>query len=164
MIKQAFVGVPMPPPEKLMVGGEWPIDMVKKGQTWGDQAGIANLLLEKQWQQVDFEKMSRESAPFSMMTPEAVHYYLPAFLIYAITNPETANTETLRMELSSSPFSYCTLEEVEKRYSLLTLPQREAVAQYLEYVREQPEYGTMYNESEDPIDCVTNYWHDNYLT
>jgi hypothetical protein len=67
------------------------------------------------------------SAAFTFFTPEAFHYWLPAFMIAAINNPEEADVVCERIAWSVSD-SYAA-----QRWPLFSLAQREAVARYFRF-------------------------------
>jgi hypothetical protein len=78
-VEQAF-GVGPPPPEPL-VDAEY----LRPG-TLGDD-GVTKFFSGKSWKGLDAAQLRQHRAAMYMFTPQAHHYYLPAFIIAALSSP-----------------------------------------------------------------------------
>ena len=92
-----------------------------------DDEDIANYFGGTTWQGHDPVKLRAHSSAFTFFTPEAFHYWLPAFLTAAIENPEEADVIVDYIPRSVSN------EYAPNRWPLFSLSQRQAVAAYLRF-------------------------------
>lgn len=159
LIERAFHGTPMPTPENLVQMGA---DAVTE-DPGTDQQFAASKLMNRHWEDFTATDVRQVSDALSIMTPEAIRYYLPAYMIAVIKDPSSADfaIDTTKWNLSPPPFGYSSLEAFEKRISVLSPGQRTAIAYFFEYLRRQPQYGVT---GDKPTDRVTCYWLRYYPT
>ena len=159
LIKRAFAQTPRPAPENVMLMGSGALGDWPTGDAWYVMRSFAG----KRWQDLTAEELRTGHAALSMMTPEGLRYYLPAYLMLVLNDPEEADVETdkTRWAISPPPFGHGPLEAFETRISLLSLPERIAVAYFFEYLRRSDGFG-LYGD--EPINRVTYYWLRYYPT
>ncbi len=92
-----------------------------------DDEDIVNYFGGTTWRGHDPAKLRAHSSAFTFFTPEAFHYWLPAFMIAAIQNPEEADVVVNRIPWSLSD------DYAAKRWSLFKAGQRKAVGAYLRF-------------------------------
>jgi hypothetical protein len=155
-IQEAFSEVPMPPVPNLVK--HWGEEILTdEWSQWPDGPAVGRVLANKRWQDVDYKRLAMLGAPLSLMTPEAVQYYLPTLLIYTLKYPEVMNADSLKLELSPPPFGFASsIEEFENRFRLLTPSQRAAVSNFFDYVKNRPEFNEF--PGDVPFDQVSTYW------
>lgn len=90
-----------------------------------DDEGIVNYFCGTTWRGHDTLSLRAHSSAFTFFTPEAFHYWLPAFLIAAIQDPAEADVIVDYIPWSVSD-SYAS-----QRWPLFSQAQRQAVAAYL---------------------------------
>ena len=100
-------------------------DHISRPDSYDDE-GIANYFRGTTWRGHDPMKLRGHSSAFTFFTPEAFHYWLPAFMIAAIQNPEEADVILARIA-----DSICDCNP--QRWRLFTHAQRLAVAAYLRF-------------------------------
>lgn len=160
-IRQAFSGVLMPPVSNVVLHFGEEI-LSEEWANWPDGPNVGRILANKRWQDVDYERLARAAAPLSLMTPEAIQYYLPALLINTLKYPDIMDIDSLKHELSPPPFGYASsLQEFEIRYSLLTPAQRGAVGCFFEYARRTP--GLNLWVYDEPLGQISTYWLQDYM-
>src|SRR5687767_12111921 len=92
-----------------------------------DDEDITNYFRGTTWRGHDTAKLRARSSAFTFFTPEAFHYWLPAFLIAAVENPEDADVLLDYIPRSVSD-GYAS-----RRLLLFSQAQREALAAYLRF-------------------------------
>jgi hypothetical protein len=92
-----------------------------------DDEDIVNYFGGTTWRNRDPAKLRAHSSAFTFFTPQAFHYWLPAFLIAAIENPEEAD-----VICDYIPWSVCDVYAPE-RWPLFSPEQRQAVAVYFRF-------------------------------
>jgi len=92
-----------------------------------DDEGIPDYFAGTTWRDHTPVNLRYNSAAFTFFTPEAFHYWLPAFMIAAITDPKEADVILEYISWSVSD-SYAA-----ERWPLFSQTQREAVAAYLRF-------------------------------
>jgi len=85
-VEQAF-GVGPPPPEPI-VDPEY----LRPGAL-GDE-GVTSFFSGKPWTGIDVTQLRNHRAAMYMFTPQAHHYYLPAFIVAALSSPPEADDTT----------------------------------------------------------------------
>jgi hypothetical protein len=125
MIRDAFKDVEYPGDDNIM---PHPHD-------WDCQHDLA-ILRGKRWQELSAANLFALLAP-SAMTYEAFHYYLPAYLIQALTDLGELDTafNSIVWDLSPPPYSNRTMEEFLARTRILTEPQRDVIRLFFEWAR-----------------------------
>lgn len=114
-IEEAWEDVPYPGDDKIFTPDSY------------DDEDIVNYFGGTTWRGHDPIKLRAHSSAFTFFTPEAFHYWLPAFMIAAIVNPEEADVvvDYIPRSLSDGRSSM--------RWSLFSQAQRNAVAAYLRF-------------------------------
>jgi hypothetical protein len=115
LIEDAWREVPYPGDDKIVPPDSHEFDDIEnyfRGTTWRDHSPV---------------DLRCHSAAFSFFTPEAFHYWLPAYMIAEITCPEEADVigEYIAWALSD--------HRGGKAWPLFSRDQREAVAAYLRF-------------------------------
>jgi hypothetical protein len=111
----------------------------------------------KNWEDLDPDILPRYQYALFWFTPEAFHYYLPAFLRAGVTTPHAVYVTTLLQLLQ--PTNDHTLAKFRKeRWGLLTDPQIEALEQWLYWLLGQTKPGGE-GEVEDALRVVRDrFW------
>ena len=154
-IKQAFSEAPMPRPEEIMEAGA---DALAPDSE-EDQAIVARVLAGKKWQKLTVADIAFLYSSLSMMTPQAVRYYLPAYLIASIKDPAGVGVSlsTTIWDISPPPFGTSSQEEFDARIAPITPAERKAICQYFEYVRRTESFIVQFS-GEEPHEYLTGYW------
>jgi hypothetical protein len=92
-----------------------------------DDEDIVNYFRGTTWRGHDPVKLRAHSSAFTFFTPEAFHYWLPAFIIAAVKDPEEADVIVDYIPRSVSD-GYAS-----QRWPLFSQVQRQAVAAYLRF-------------------------------
>ena len=92
-----------------------------------DDEDIVNYFGGTTWRGHDPAKLRAHSSAFTFFTPEAFHYWLPAFMIAEIENPAEADVigDYIPWSLSN--------KYAPQRWPLFSQAQRNAVASYLRF-------------------------------
>jgi hypothetical protein len=115
MIEDAWRDVPYPGDEKIFTPDSY------------DDEDIVSYFGRTTWRDHAPAKLRAHSSAFTFFTPEAFHYWLPAFVIAAIQDPDEADVVVDRIPGSVSD-SYA-----PERWPLFTQAQREALAAYFRF-------------------------------
>lgn len=115
VIEEAWQEVPYPGDDKIFTPHSY------------DDEDIANYFAGTTWHGHRPEDLRAHSSAFTFFTPEAFHYWLPAFMIAAIESPEEADVICEHI-----PRSVHNRYAVE-RWRLFSPAQRQAVAGYLRF-------------------------------
>ena len=127
-IKQAFAEVPYPGDEHLVEGHN------------SEAVEVADLLRGRHWQDLRLKELLRNRQSVFFMTPEAIRFYLPVYLMVSLLHYEEADTiPGSVMFLFKPPATNdpCGAQRFEARFGHLTSVQREAIKQFLEYMRDE---------------------------
>jgi len=100
-----------------------------------DDEDIVNYFRGTTWRGHEPAKLRAHSSAFTFFTPEAFHYWLPAFMIAAIENPEEAD-----VIVDYIPWSISN-RYASRRWPLFSQIQRQAVAAYLLFQIEKFPHG-----------------------
>jgi hypothetical protein len=115
LIEDAWRGVPYPGDGKIFTPDSCDDEDIVKffgGTTWRGHSPV---------------NLRAHSSAFTFFTPEAFHYWLPAFMIAAIQSPEEAD---VILEHISWSLGDC---HASKRWPLFSSAQRQAVAEYFRF-------------------------------
>jgi hypothetical protein len=115
LIEDAWREVPYPGDDKIFRPDSY------------DDEGIANYFGGRTWRDHSAADLRAYSSAFTFFTPEAFHYWLPAFMIAAIQSPEEADVivEYIAWHLGA--------RHEPKGWSLFSPAQRQAVAKYFQF-------------------------------
>jgi len=121
-IRDAFRDVPYPGDGNIMYDGPDPelVQMTFEG---------------RHWKELSNEDLVIQSSSICVMTPEAFHFYLPAFLLASLGPPEVADfvlTAIEYMLLEPAPKGSWLFEDAQ----LLDREQRAAIREFLEFFRD----------------------------
>jgi hypothetical protein len=116
-----------------------------------DETG--NLLRGKTWMECPVNEFISGDTPFPDLTPEAFHYYMPAFLLASIDLTQHSDVGSslvfylnpANAKKSSGEFQYDDTENFNRRMSLFTREQRSVVARVLQ------EYVALFGETPQEI-------------
>jgi len=115
LIEDAWREVPYPGDDKIFTPDSY------------DDEDIVNYFGGTTWRGHDPADLRAHSSAFAFFTPEAFHYWMPAFMIAAIQHPEEADVVCDRIPDSLSG------PHASERWPLFSAPQRRAVAAYLRF-------------------------------
>lgn len=115
LIEDAWHAVPYPGDDKIFTPDSY------------DDEDIVNYFSGTTWRGHSPANLRAHSSAFTFFTPEAFHYWLPAFMIAAIQSPEEADV-ILGYIARSLDGSYA-----PKRWPLFSSAQRDAVAGYFRF-------------------------------
>lgn len=139
-IEEAFADVPYPGDDHLVVG--WTPEDVE----------IASFLRGRRWQNLPLEWLARNHEVVFFMTPEALRFYLPAYLIASLLHYDQAgnipSSVMFLLELPSADDSDGQ-GRFQARFEPLSRRQREAIKAFIEYLRD--EHGEAYPEDTSPL-------------
>lgn len=147
VIARAFADVPPPPEDRLRA-------------SVGDEAEEdTEPFRRKDWKEIGDDLLARHHYALFWFTPEAFHYFFPAFLTGGLRVPSAVHVITLLQMLrpgndpSSARFR-------KDRWRRLTKPQVEALAMWLRWLRSQAPKGGVFEEEVDgALDVVAKrYW------
>ena len=104
-----------------------------------DDEGVSEYFQGKSWEGNDVSDLRYHSVALSLFEPEAFRYYLPAFMLAELEDPETADIigESIVFHFSQ-PEKFCE-ESYEKRLSLFTSIEKEAILEFIDYM--EAKYG-----------------------
>lgn len=114
-IESAWQGVPYPGDDKIFTPDSY------------DDEDIINYFSGTTWRGHDAASLRAHSSAFTFFTPEAFHYWLPAFMVAAMQNPQAADVVVDRIAWSVSG------EYAAQRWPLFSPAQRQAVAAYFRF-------------------------------
>jgi len=124
LIEDAWRDVPYPGDDKIFTPESY------------DDEDIVRYFGGTTWRSHSPTGLRCHSSAFTFFTPEAFHYWFPAFMIAAIQDPEEADVVVDRIPSSLSD-SYAS-----KRWPLFTCAQKQAIAAYLRFQIERFQEGT----------------------
>ena len=124
IIKAAFKDTPAPKRKEMC------------GTSQGDEASeYAMEFFGQDWRRLHPEFLDRENAALSFLAPPAFRYFLPAYLIYDLTDPLSAQGDPV-FHLAWNPTAEEKPEMKEyhrKKFSVFNKQERAAITAYLEY-------------------------------
>jgi hypothetical protein len=115
LIEEAWRDVPFPGMKNIFTPDSY------------DDEDIVRYFGNTTWRGHDPANLRAHSSAFTFFTPEAFHYWFPAFLIAAIQNPEEAD-----VIVQYIPWSLYDKKSA-RRWRLFTDSQKRAVVSYLRY-------------------------------
>lgn len=114
-IEDAWHGVPYPGDDNIFTPDSY------------DDEDIINYFRRTTWCGHDPVRLREHSSAFTFFSPQAFHFWLPAFLIAAIQNPAEADVIVDHIPWSVSDVS------AAQRWRLFSEAQRRAVADYFRF-------------------------------
>ena len=99
-----------------------------------------------------------EHTALPLFTPEAFHYFIPAYMLYSIRHPNSDVTFFTRQTLGEARVDAFYVN----RWRLFTARQREAVISFLQFLRSHEIEGDdqTKREYEERIDAVIKVWKE----
>jgi hypothetical protein len=117
---------------------------------------VARRFRAKQWKNLKIEFLRRNADAVFFFTPMAYAYFLPAFLLASIRDPSHADVIPGNLVVSLSPsLSRAEPEQFLNRAENLTVPQRRAVAQFLNHLA--TEHAAAFPLG-DPTIALDDFW------
>ena len=97
-----------------------------------------------------------EHTALPLFTPEAFHYFIPAYMLYSLRHPDSDVAFFIRQGLGEAGIDTFYLE----RFRLFTVQQKQAVIAFLEFLRSQEIEGDDrdQHEYEEKIDADIKIW------
>ena len=128
--------------------------------TWPDCpecADISQSFGEKSAQSVQ-ESVLAEHTALPLFTPEAFHYFIPAYMLYSLRHPDSDVAFFTRQSLGEGGID----EFYMKRFRLFTSRQREAVIAFLAFLRSHEIEGDDQDrrEYQETIDADIKVWKE----
>jgi hypothetical protein len=138
LIEEAWNEVPYPGDDKIFTPDSY------------DDEDIVNYFGGTTWRGHDPVSLRHHSSAFTFFTPEAFHYWLPAFLIANIQSPEDADVigHYIPWALTDGRPSV--------RLSLFTINQLQAVAEYLRFQIRRNDDGVL--DDRKALDFLEKNW------
>jgi len=100
-----------------------------------DDEGVSEYFQGKSWDGNDVSDLRYHSVALSLFEPEAFRYYLPAFMLAELEDPDTADIigESIVFHFSQpeKPWE----ENFEKRLFLFTSIEKEAILEFIDYMQ-----------------------------
>jgi len=126
LVEAAFADAPRPPDDELLHPNS------------RDDGDIAALYGIPHWREVPDEVVVREYAALAFLGPAGFRHFLPAYLAYALRNPETDayTVESTIFALTPIEGDARLREFMVSKYGLLDAAQRAAVVAFLEAMAE----------------------------
>ena len=148
-IRDAFANVPQPPADALVNN-----HCCECAETSAAYAG-------KRWAEVSLEELLR-GIEISLLTASAWRYYLPAFLIWTIRNPDAVGVleDNLVFQLEPPREGRGVPEWFNERAPGFSPKQRRAIAAFLEWyrAREEAAYAPFGVDRPSHVDRALKYW------
>ena len=137
------------PPPSFRVVDEVPGDL--------EREEIADAFRERHWKTLDTETLRYHAEAVFFFTPEAFRYYLPSYLLAVLKAYEETDVlpDLLIAALTPPPEDDKRLASFLARVEPLTIPQKRALAAFLEFM--QQEHGEDFLR-EEPRRAIEDYW------
>jgi hypothetical protein len=133
MIDQAFADVPMPSAKDFCA-------------SFGPEAAEdTEPFVGKKWQDLDPDFIDRYQGALFWFTPEAFHYYLPAFLKAGLARPKAVHVVTI-LQLLQPTSAETRFEFRKQRWKRLSEPQILALADWLRQLQPHAQPGGVFDE------------------
>ena len=140
------------------------IQNIKKAFRWTPYPGNENIVCsyidegyftyksfrKKHWRKVDLEMVFKQRESLIFMTPSAIRFYIPAFMIAALTD-----TEGIDVGLN---IIFFVLRDMKKDFQIFSKREKEGIKAYLEYFVHYP-YDSF--SKNDAIKVLGLYWNTN---
>ncbi|MBW4497541.1 MAG: hypothetical protein KME26_31645 [Oscillatoria princeps RMCB-10] len=145
-IKEAFYGVEFPGDEHLLNPKSFDDSEIEdfKGKGW------------KLWENIPGEIIKYNYCSLPFFSPEAFLFVLPAYMIYALDNPQSNVSDFTVYSLTDTSDKSEIREIFASRVSLFTEIQKEAIALFLEYEADQYDYRRY--PSNPASKALQSYW------
>ena len=148
-IAQAFADVPYPGDNRIAKCSKPQCDECA-GIRWGLRGLNHGLILPY--------VVEYHATALPLLFPEAFHYFIPAYMCYAVDHPDSVVAFYTRQGLGENGVDEINL----KHFRLFTRPQREAAVALLEFLKVQKIEGDDQDrrDYEDKIDAVIKIWKE----
>lgn len=126
-----------------------------------EAADIAEFLRGRRWQDLKIEELAPNHESIFFMSPEALRYYLPAFLLAGVLQYENAGQIPssliflLRPAGSKDPTAEA---RFRRRFGPLSNSQRRAIRAFLEYLRDNHSEDFPTEGGEDEPSTLLRWW------
>jgi hypothetical protein len=117
-IEMAFAEVPQPSPDALVI------------PTYDDE-GISTFFRGKNWRTPTVEELRRHEVALSLLSAEAFRYYLPAFMLAELEEPDKADLIGPGIIFHFSKPAPYWVSELRRRLSLLTGKEKAAIRRFI---------------------------------
>jgi hypothetical protein len=127
-IRSAFAQVARPDPSRLLSPRRWS----------GEEKALRDFRKGAwpHWWDVPPEILGRNAAALVLFAPEALQFYLPAFLTLALDQDDAAGLILVLLTPGEKPAGW---REFQDRFGGLDSPRREAIAAFLRFWRDRPD-------------------------
>jgi len=104
-----------------------------------DDEGVSEYFAGKKWENLNVADLRRHYVALSFLEPQAFRYFLPAFMLGELSDPETADLigESIVFHFARPEAFW--VETYEKRIALFTKMEKEAIMHFMDYM--QSTYG-----------------------
>jgi hypothetical protein len=150
-VENAFGEVPYPGNDRLVEGSS------------SETIEVENFLRDRRWQELQFADLINNHESLFFMTPEAIRFYLPAYLIVSLLHYEKADRipgSVMFLLRPPLPHDTDSQSRFEARFGPLSRPQRNAIQAFLKYLHEEhPEDFPTEGDIDEPF-VLLRWWAD----
>jgi hypothetical protein len=129
-------------------------DVLRRQGTAYEKAKARVLDDDLEWKQVPFEDL-QQFPVLSFLDPVGFRYYLPAFMVWVLTEAERIDPTVLVTLLSALARTERKGAQADSQYALLDKQQSETVALFLEYVMEHHPDEAVWSLAQEALE---SYW------
>lgn len=104
-----------------------------------DDEGVSEYFTGKKWETLNISDLRKHYVALSFFEPQAFRYFLPAFMLAELTDPETADVIGQSIVFHFSKPNDYWVESYDKRLSLFTENEKNAIMHFIDYM--QSTYG-----------------------
>ncbi|MFM6348518.1 MAG: DUF6714 family protein [Dolichospermum sp.] len=150
-INSAFANIQLPSDEYLLHPACQDESEIEdfKGRHW------------QKWQDIPQEIIDYNYSSLSFLSPSALRFFLPAYMIYGLDNPNSNVLEfTVYKLIAPNDFNDLELRQIFFDWvSQLSSEQKTAITLFLKYIKQQYEQEEQYI-SNDANEALQNYWEN----
>ncbi len=122
---------------------------------------VGDFLRARRWQDLRLGELARNHASLFFMTPEALRYYIPAFLVAAVRDYDDSDQIPSSLLSLLSPFALNDSDyqtRFRQRYELFNDSQRDAIRAFLEYLRDTHSEDFPGGDGKDQASQLLEWW------
>lgn len=148
-IERAYGEVPYPGDDRLVEGFSL------------EASEIADFLKGRRWQDLQPEELLRNRQSLFFMTPEAIRFYLPAYLRTSVLHYEKADTipgSIMFLLRPTAPNDSDAEKRFRARFGSLNKQQCEAIRAFLEYIHDEHAEDFPNQSGTDEASVLLKWW------
>lgn len=122
---------------------------------------VSSFLKGRRWQDFRVEELARNHESLFFMTPEAVRYYIPAFLIASVRHYDDSDKIPSTLLFFLNPFSMTDSNyqsRFKQRFEPFTDSERSALIAFLEYIRDTHAEDFPMGAEKDEASQLLEWW------